>query len=272
MTIEIFAGAVATIIISMLKDKSWPDWAKMLLTIVVSAALGLFATVITNEIGNWEQLLASSTLIFATSVTMYKMFFQRTGFNQRMESLIYGTTQNNDETEEQPYRFGNTFVGIPQDRGFIVEEEVTTTKETDIDVKIDYYWINGKRLKPYEIAELYGQKELDRINSMIFENLSGSSDVVDGDSLEVEIDYDERIAELDDARNKRAKDSTISYRTTASPDFIETTTVSDDVIIDEIISEEIISEEAILEEISSEEISSEEVEKKPKRRTKKKKE
>jgi hypothetical protein len=77
----IATGAIAMLVIQALKRHTWPDAAKVLLTIAVSLVLGLAQWALQRPIGSitWQAVAVNTGEILAISTVLYKGLFQNIG-------------------------------------------------------------------------------------------------------------------------------------------------------------------------------------------------
>jgi hypothetical protein len=89
LPVAVFLGLLAPVLISTLKQRTWPTWAKMLITLGVSfgfAALAVFTT--QQELATWADMLQATTLIFTVATVYYKTFFEGTWLNEKATDVF----------------------------------------------------------------------------------------------------------------------------------------------------------------------------------------
>lgn len=73
------------ILVSWLKTSGWSDWAKVLLSLGVSLVFGVLIAAIDGGLDP-RTIGASAATVFTIATAFYKMYFQATEMNRRLES------------------------------------------------------------------------------------------------------------------------------------------------------------------------------------------
>ena len=85
-------GGVSAFIVQLIKRESWPSSAKLILSMVVAALVGLAAAWLTGDVTRFvrlwqaggvtaDQVIAFATLIYASANTWYRFYFSGTGWS-----------------------------------------------------------------------------------------------------------------------------------------------------------------------------------------------
>jgi hypothetical protein len=77
-------GLLMPLVVSWLKDCGWPDWAKVLLSLGLSIVGGALSALVDGALDP-QSLAYSSLIVFASATTFYKVWFENTGVNGRLE-------------------------------------------------------------------------------------------------------------------------------------------------------------------------------------------
>lgn len=71
-------------LVSWLKDASWPDWAKVCLSVATSGVAAAIVSAIEGFI-NVHTIGTSTAMIFSGATIFYKTWFQSSQLNERLE-------------------------------------------------------------------------------------------------------------------------------------------------------------------------------------------
>lgn len=86
---DIAIGQLVPLLISWLKSNRMPDWLKVVLTLLVSIAVGAVKTLIAAYLAGQpitlDSLLGSVGIIMASATVAYKTWFQNTPLNANLE-------------------------------------------------------------------------------------------------------------------------------------------------------------------------------------------
>ena len=77
-------GLLMPLIVSGLKQQNWPDWAKVLTSLLLSLVGGAITAAVNGEFA-LDRVAGSAGVIFTASTVFYKTYFQDTTFNKRLE-------------------------------------------------------------------------------------------------------------------------------------------------------------------------------------------
>ena len=77
-------GLLMPLLVSGLKQESWPDWAKVLTSLLLSLVGGAITAAVNGEFA-LDRVAGSAGVIFTASTVFYKTYFQDTTFNKRLE-------------------------------------------------------------------------------------------------------------------------------------------------------------------------------------------
>ena len=90
-------GIFLPLVISLIKQVSWPSWVTVLITVAVSLAGGVVTTATDGNINldsdiieDPEQLLAAAAASFAAATVVYQSFFKGTSINDTLTSFPNG--------------------------------------------------------------------------------------------------------------------------------------------------------------------------------------
>jgi biotin transporter BioY len=79
-------GLLMPFVVSWLKGRNWPDWAKVLLSLGLSIVGGALVAFVDGSL-NLQTLAHSSTAIFTSATVFYKLWFETTSVNSHLEQL-----------------------------------------------------------------------------------------------------------------------------------------------------------------------------------------
>ncbi len=88
---NILAGVIMPFIVSTVKRATWSDSTKVILSMVVSLALGA-ATAFIGGTMEWTigAALANATAIFTEATLLYKIWFEGTTLNTKLTNFLGG--------------------------------------------------------------------------------------------------------------------------------------------------------------------------------------
>lgn len=79
-------GLLMPFVVSWLKGRNWPDWAKVLLSLGLSIIGGALVALMDGSL-DLQTLTRSSTAVFTSATVFYKLWFEKTTINSRLERL-----------------------------------------------------------------------------------------------------------------------------------------------------------------------------------------
>ncbi len=75
-------------VVSFLKRSTWPTWAKVGLSAVVSLVAALISLLQDGSLGDasWKTIVANLGVVFAVAAAFYKLNFEDTALNAKLEA------------------------------------------------------------------------------------------------------------------------------------------------------------------------------------------
>lgn len=77
-------GLLMPFLVSWLKNCDWPDWIKVLLSLGMSIIAGGLITFLEGAF-DIQTLTQATTAVFTSATVFYKMWFEKTKVNERLE-------------------------------------------------------------------------------------------------------------------------------------------------------------------------------------------
>jgi len=89
------SGWVAAFIVQLLKREKWPNWTKLVLSIIVAALVGLATAWLSGDVTRFvtlwksgsvtsDQFLTFAVLIFTSAATWYRFYFKDAAWAQSL--------------------------------------------------------------------------------------------------------------------------------------------------------------------------------------------
>lgn len=82
--IALALGLLMPFVVSWLKCRNWPDWAKIALSLAISIAGGALAALADGRL-DLRTLTSASGIVFTSATVFYKAWFATTNLNSRLE-------------------------------------------------------------------------------------------------------------------------------------------------------------------------------------------
>jgi hypothetical protein len=79
-------GLLMPFLVSWLKGRNWPDWAKVLLSLGLSIGGGALVALADGSL-DFQTLTRSSTAVFTSATVFYKLWFEKTTVNSQLEQM-----------------------------------------------------------------------------------------------------------------------------------------------------------------------------------------
>lgn len=110
---NIFLGLIATPIVSLVTTQNMRSEYKVLISIAISFALGLLSSFIAGTL-NVADVASSTSTVFATATTFYKLYFEHTVTNTKLHNIGHRKTDakhhnTNTDTDTDLGTYVNAF-------------------------------------------------------------------------------------------------------------------------------------------------------------------
>ncbi len=104
----VVAGFVVPFIVSFIKRENWSAEVKHIISLVVSVVTGVVIVVVDRGVAwNWQEMVASSAVIFTIANTFYSQYFGYTPINSKLERLTIGEAVYQVPVPEIPVGFAS---------------------------------------------------------------------------------------------------------------------------------------------------------------------